>query len=149
MKRIIIVFLMFIIFPPMVAADDVDNVKRSVQSLYDALNHGDADTVAKYFLSEASLFSRTGQCLTPFLTGTHQLKAQFDTGLKYKVKIKNLDAKIYGDSAVATCYTTGFTTYPNGTVLEGTFRVSAMWLKHANQWKIAHGHVSRLQSTIE
>ena len=149
MKRLIIVFFMLSIVPTLAAADDVDNVKRSVQSLYDALNDGDADTVAKYFLSEASQFSRTGQRLTPFFTGTHQLKTQFDTGLKYNVKIRNLDAKVYGDSAVATCYTTGFTAYPDGTVLEGTFRVSAMWIKHANQWKIAHGHISRLQSTKE
>jgi len=140
---------MLIIFPPMVAADDADSLKRSVQAFYDALNNGDADKVVKYFLPEASQFSRTGQRLTPFFTGTNQLKTQFDSGLKYKVKIRNLDAKVYGDSAVATCYTTGFTAYPDGTVLEGTFRVSAMWIRHANQWKIAHGHISRLQSTIE
>lgn len=149
MKQLIIVFLMLILIPPMVAAEDVDNLKRSAQALYDAINNGDADKVVKYFLPEARHFPRTGKRLMPFFKSTQQLKSQFDAGLKYKVKIRNLDAKAYGDSAVTTGYTSGFTTYRDGTVLEGTFRVSAMWTKHANQWKIAHGRISRLQSTTE
>jgi|LGVF01.1.fsa_nt_gb ketosteroid isomerase-like protein len=149
MKRLIIVILMLIIFPPMVAADDADNLKRSVQALHDALNNGDADKVVKYFLPDARQFPRTGKCLMPFFTNTQQLKSLFDAGLKYQVKIRNLDAKAYGDSAVTTCYTSGVTSYPDGTVLEGTFRVSVMWIRHANQWKIAHGHISRLLSTMQ
>jgi len=149
MKQLIIAFLMLILIPTMVAADDVNNLRRSVKALYDALNNGDADKVVKYYLPEASQFPRTGKGLMPFFTSTQQLKSLFDAGLKYQVKIRNLDAKTYGDSAVTTCYSTGFTTYPDGTVLEGAFRVSVMWIKDATQWKITHGHISRLQSTMQ
>ncbi len=117
-------FFMLSIVPSIAVADDVDKIKQSVQSLHDALNKGDADTVAKYFLPEASQFLRTACRLEPIFTDTHQLKTQFDTGLKYKVKIRNLDAKVYGYSAIATCFTTGFTAYPDGTVLEDTLKQS-------------------------
>ncbi len=64
---------MLILIPPMVAADDVDNLKRSAQALYDALNNGDADKVVKYFLPEARHFPRTGNHLMPVFTSVWRI----------------------------------------------------------------------------
>ena len=152
MKRfvcILTVMVVGIFFASPAVGDDVADVKSAVQALYDALSNGDAAGYARLILPGQTQFPRTGGLLnsTPRVSEaeTKKLQGLFDAGLKFDVGLHHLDVKTYGNTAVATYYATGPATYPNGTVLQGTFRASLVWLKQAGQWKIVHQHISRLE----
>ena len=131
-------------------ADDGDDVKSAVQAFYGALNNGDAAVYAKFTIPGHTQFPRTGGLFTSRTNTTEELtkelQGMFDAGLKFDVQVRHLDVKNHGNTAVATYYTTGPVTYPDGTVLKGTFRASLVWLKQAGQWKIIHMHISRLET---
>ena len=55
-----------------------------------------------------------------------------------------MDATVYGDNAVATCYTVGTTTYPHGVIPRGIYRASILAIRQGNQWTFAHLHFSEL-----
>lgn len=151
MKRLTSIFIVFIagmVLATTAIADDVDDVKAAVQTLYETLNNGDADGYAKLLLPGESQFFGSGGLLT---TGAmtvegnrNNLRALFGAGLKVSVRIHHLDAKVYGKTAVATYYRTGRVTFPGGVVVQGTFRGSMTWIKQAGQWKRVHVHLSRL-----
>ena len=151
MKRLIAVLIVFIggmVLTTTAAADDVDDVKAAVQALYETLNKGDADGYAKLVLPGESLFLAAGGLLIRAAMTVedirNNLQALFDSGLKFEVQIHHLDAKVYGNAAVATYYMTGRITYTSGTILQGIFRGSMIWTKQAGQWKRVHTHISRL-----
>ena len=129
-------------------ADDVDDVKAAVQALYETLNKGDADGYAKLVLPGESLFLGGGGLLIRAAMTVedirNNLQALFDSGLKFEGQIHHLDAKVYGNAAVATYYYTGRITYTSETILQGIFRGSMIWTKQAGQWKRVHTHISRL-----
>ena len=131
-------------------ADDEDDVKAAVQALYETLNKGDADGRMKLNLPETSGFARTGGLFNldarTVEDRRNDLQARFDAGLKWEQQVHHLNAKVYGNAAITTYYTAGSTTYPNGDVLQGTFRCTIVWIKQAGQWKVAHTHISRLQT---
>ncbi len=153
MKRLAYTFTLLVvgIFLPVTAkADDADDVKSAVEAFYDALNSGDAAGVSK-FTSPGSTFPRHGRLLRSQGNTTQEsrkarLQASFDAGLNYDLRIHHLDVKVHGETSVATYYTTGPTTYSNGTLLQGTFRASLIWLKQGSQWRIVHIHISRLET---
>jgi len=151
MKRLIAVLIVFIGGMDLMttaAADDVDDVKAAVQALYETLNKGDADGYAKLVLPGESLFLAGGGLLIlgaiTVEDNRNNLQALFDSGLKFEVQIHHLDAKVYGNAAVATYYLTGRITYTSGPILQGSFRGSMIWTKQAGQWKRVHTHISRL-----
>lgn len=131
-----------------VTADDADDVKRLVHDFYQALNDGDGEAAARHYLEGASSFQRTGLLLAPVRSAEY-LNARFAAGLKFQVEVRHPEVKVFGDTAVATLYTTGSTTYPSGASRNGTFRISIVWAKQAASWKIAHLHLSPLQGTME
>lgn len=151
MKRLIAVLIVFIGGMDLMttaAADDVDDVKAAVQALYETLNKGDADGYAKLVLPGESLFLGGGGLLIRAAMTVEDIRnnmqALFDSGFKFEVQIHHLDAKVYGNAAVATYYFTGRITYTSGTILQGIFRGSMIWTKQAGQWKRVHTHISRL-----
>ena len=152
MKRLIYILMVAIgsIFLTTTAtAGDVDDVKAAVQAFYEALNSSTVDDFTKFILPAGSgNFPRTGELLDPGAItvedNRNNLQALFDSGLKFEVQIHHLDAKVYGNAAVATYYLTGRITYTSGTIPQGIFRGSMIWTKQAGQWKRVHTHISRL-----
>ncbi len=126
------------VLAPAVLAQDADDLKAAVLDFYEKLNDEDPSYM-DYFLAGSDQFPRTGSLLAPSPT-------EILPGLDFEVAVVHLEAKVLGDSAVATYYTTGTTTYPDGITLRGIFRASITAVRQGNQWKWAHIHVSPLQS---
>ena len=123
-------------------ADDVGDVKAAVRAVDTAFNSGDADAVAEYMHPEHSRFP-DGELLFEGFNKDH-LKALFAAGLKVDLDTRHLGVKIYGNTAVATGYTVGTVTLPDGTINQGTGRFSEVWIKQENEWKRVHIHSSPL-----
>lgn len=121
-KKLLVSILGCLLLTAQAVADDAGDVESAVRAWYDALGAGDAAGVVKYAMRGSS-FPRHGGLLRSPLANTTQesrtaaLQASFDGGLKYELRIHHLDVQVHGEMAVATYYTTGPTTYPDGTVL--------------------------------
>ncbi len=145
MKALTTLFVVGMFLMPAVLADDVDDVKAAVLEFYEQLNDENADFTG-FYLAGGSAFPRTGALVQPSAFNRSAAQANFNNGLDFDVAVRHLDAKVYGDSAVATYYTAGTTKYADGSTLRGIFRASMTWIKQGGQWRIVHIHVSPLQS---
>jgi len=148
MKALTTLLVVGMFLMPAAMADDVDDVKAAVLDFYEQLNNENPN-FTEYFLPGGSSFPRTGSLLQPSNSDRNATQANFDAGLDFDVAVRHLDAKVYGDTAVATYYTTGPTKYEDGSTLQGIFRASMSWAKQGGQWRIVHIHISPLQSQPE
>ena len=125
-------------------ADDVDDVKAAEDNYYSAMNSGDAHGWAQSRLSEESTrFGPDGELLEVFGSLQEQeqnRKAEFDAGLKYNLRARHQDIRVYGNTAVVTMYGSG--TVGNNTQVNN--RITRVWGKQGSQWKMVHAHLSPL-----
>ena len=63
--------------------------------------------------------------------------------------MRDLRVEVYGSAAVATFYTEGTTSYPDGTVIRDPLRHTVVWVKQGDTWREAHSHVSKLNRVPE
>ena len=123
-------------------ADDVDDVKAAVLAVDAAYNSGDVEAIAQYMHSEHSRFQGGGLLVEGF--DKEGIKANFEAGLKLNIAARHLDVKIYGSTAVATGYTEGTATSPDGTVNQIRSRFTEVWTKQGGKWKRVHIHSSQV-----
>ena len=132
------------------AADQtVAEVTAATQHFYAALNAANPVAADAFLLPGGDSFPRSGAKLDPEAPTVQEslrnLKALFESGLRFHVTIRDLQVKAYGDTAIATFYTEGSTsTGANRGASEGVFRASYVWVKRSDGWKIAHFHLSPL-----
>ena len=123
-------------------------VKAAVTGLFAAFNSNDAEQVAKYLAPQQNAFSRRGGSLEPFVD-IDQLRNDFRAGVKVNLQVRDVEAAVYGDTAVTTCYYTQDVTLPNGSIRkDGTFRLSSVWKNQDGAWKLVHAHESALTGAL-
>ena len=149
MKRIGLVAAgMMLLAPSAVAQTAEEEVEQVVQTWYQSLRDGDAATYASLSVSGdyqyAGNFGRTGGLRSP--PGPPNIQPFLDAGGSFQFNVRNLDVAVYGNAAVATFYTVGPQNFPDGTVLDGTFRVTMVFVRQGRAWKGAHYHVSPLET---
>ncbi len=127
-----------------VMANDVEDVKAAEDNYYAAMNSGDARAWSQSRLSEESTrFGPGGALLEVFGSLEEQeqnRKAEFDAGLKYNLRARHRDIRVYGNTAVVTLYGVG--TVGNNTQVNN--RITRVWGKQGGQWKMVHAHLSPL-----
>lgn len=129
-------------------ADDVDDVKAAEDNYYAAMNSGDARAWAQSRLSEESTrFGPGGELLEVFGSFEEQVqkrKAAINAGLKYNLRARHRDIRVYGNTAVVTLYGAGTVTLAGGNNAQVNNRITRVWGKKDNQWKMVHAHLSPL-----
>ncbi len=130
-------------------ADDVDDVKAAEANYYAAMNSGDARAWAQSRLSESSTrFGPGGELLEVFGSFEEQVenrKAAVDAGLKYNLRARHQDIRVYGNTAVVTMYGAGTVTLPSGDNAQVNNRITRVWGKQGGQWKMVHAHLAPLR----
>jgi ketosteroid isomerase-like protein len=146
--KIATLFVAGVVLMPAALADDAEDVKKAVLATYAALNNGDVEAYVRLVVPEGTLYGGNGSFLQERNNTTEALRANlqgmFDAGLKYDYRIRNLEVKVYGDSAVATGYVVGSRTAPDGVTRQVTLRRSMMWIRQGRAWKVVHVHSSPL-----
>ena len=145
MKPLITTLAIVVMFTTaVVMANDVEDVKAAEDNYYAAMNSGDARAWAQSRLSEESTrFGPGGALLEVFGSLEEQeqnRKAEFDAGLKYNLRARHRDIRVYGNTAVVTLYGVG--TVGNNTQVNN--RITRGWGKQGGQWKMVHAHLSPL-----
>jgi CubicO group peptidase (beta-lactamase class C family) len=119
-------------------------VKAAVMDIISGYNSGNVDQIERRLAPQQNRFQGEGGFLSSFVDAT-ELRGAFQAGFKVKMEVSNLEAAVYGDSAITTFFTTTTITPPNGPVrAEGPWRSSIFWNKQDGAWKLVHSHQSPL-----
>ena len=119
---------------------DIANIEKSIVKYF---NKKDIKSILNLFSQDFVGFSSTKH---QRLTSLSQLKKTFlhylDEGDKVTYKIKSLQVKIYGESALTTFYwTVSIEKKKKVKTIDG--RGSHIYLMRDNVWKIVHEHYSK------
>ena len=119
-------------------------VKAAVMDLIAGFNSGNVDQIERRLAPQQNRFQGEGGFLTSFIDAA-ELRGAFQAGFKLKFEVNNLEAAVYGDSAIATFFMGGTITPPNGAPrTEGPWRSSFVWNRQDGAWKLVHSHQSAL-----
>ena len=119
-------------------------VKAAVMDIIAGFNSSNVDQIEKRLAAQQNRFQGDGGFLTSFIDAT-ELRGAFQAGFKVKMEVNNLEAAVYGDSAITTFLVATTITPPNGPVrTEGPWRSSIFWNKQDGAWKLVHSHQSPL-----
>ena len=111
-------------------------------------NSGNVDQIERRLAPQQNRFQGEGGFLISFIDAV-ELRTAFQAGFKLKFEVHNLEAAVYGDSAIATFFYGGTITPRNGAPrIEGPWRTSYFWNKQDGAWKLVHAHQSPLGRAI-
>ncbi len=123
-------------------------VKAAVMDIVGGFNSGNVDQIQRRLAPQQTRFRGEGGYLTPFIDAA-ELKGVFQAGFKVKMEVTNLEAAVYGDSAITTFFLATTVTPPNGPQRrEGPWRNSYFWNKQDGVWKLVHAHQSPIGGAI-
>ncbi len=123
-------------------------VKAAMMNLIAAFNSGNVEQIEQFLAPQHSSYRGDGGLLMGF-ADMAQLRDAFSSGFKLNVQIRNLEAAVYGNSAVTTSFMTESVTTPGGnTRTEDPMRVSYVWHKQDGMWKLIHTHTSTLKTSV-
>ncbi len=148
MKALTTLLVVGMFLMPAALADDADDVKAAVQELFAAIRAGDADGRVSRRMPEFSIFGRGGGLLETSNSPEERRKAfqaSVAAGFKRNYQPRNVEVKVYGNTAVVTCYLVGTLTAPNGDINRWTDRRTGVWIKQGGKWKEAHMHQSPIR----
>ena len=123
-------------------------VKAAVMDIMAGFNSGNVDQIERRLAPRHNRFQAEGGFLTPYIDAA-ELRGAFQAGLKLKFEVHDLEAAVYGDTAVATFFVSGAATPPGGAPrAEGPWRSSFVWNKKDGVWKLVHSHQSALNRAL-
>jgi ketosteroid isomerase-like protein len=99
-------------------------------------------------MAEYSNFGRGGGLLNTSTSPEERRKdfqASVAAGFKRNYQLRNLEVKVYGNTAVVTGYLVGAMTVPDGDVNRWTDRRTGVWVKQGGTWKEVHMHQSPIR----
>jgi CubicO group peptidase (beta-lactamase class C family) len=119
-------------------------VKAALMDIVAGFNSGNVDQIQQRLAPQQNRFQGEGGFLTRFVD-VPELKGAFQAGFKVNIEVNNLEAAVYGDSAITTFFARTIVTPPNGPQrTEGPWRSSYFWNKQDGAWKLVHAHQSPL-----
>jgi ketosteroid isomerase-like protein len=148
MKRFIsltMIFVCGVILSNVAWAGDVEDIKKATLEHFATLNAGNVAAHIEHHLQGHTTFGGDGGLLwgdDSLEEEKNILQADFDAGLKLNLRVRHLDVKVYGNTAVVTGYAVGTSTAPNGKTEQVMIRRTAVLIKQGNKWKEVHLHSS-------
>src|SRR5687768_9208915 len=123
-------------------------VKAAVMDIIAGFNSGNVDQIERRLALRQNRFQGEGGFLTSFIDAT-ELRSAFQAGFKLNFEVHNLEAAVYGDSAIATFFMGGTITPPNATPrTEGPWRSSFVFNRQDGIWKLVHSHQSAMNRAM-
>jgi ketosteroid isomerase-like protein len=143
----VITATLFLFVATVAHADDVSDVKAAEIAFNAADNAGNIDAMFRLSLPDRTVFGSRGGRLAAGWTeeSKKRRQAEFDAGRKINYRIEDLEVRIFGDVAVTTFYRIGTVKEVNEALRPSQMRISGVWVRQADGWKLAHRHESNLQ----
>ncbi len=126
---------------------DVESLKTTINAHWEAINANDDQTViGHHMLRFTGFLLDEGPLWVLESEEDYAAIEEAFADAQYNWRPRDLTVDLYGDVAVAAFYAEGSTTWPDGRVVEGPRRVTAVWIWEGGEWKEAHHHDSPLVS---
>ena len=141
MKTITTLLVVGMFLTPVAVADDADDVKAAFLDFYASLRSGDVDGYMQHFsASGATAFETEGGLLSASTLEElrRNRQAAANGGNNPNVQLRNLEVRVYGNTAVLT----GYRVSPGN---PGVARYTNVWVKQGGTWKRVHRHASPLK----
>ena len=148
MKKITLITMIFgwvVLLTTVAEAGDVEDIKKATLEHFVTFSAGNVAAHVGHHLQGHTGFGPDGGLLEvneSLEEEKKSLQADFDAGLKFNLHVKHLDVKIYGNTAVTTCYIVGSMTTLNGKTIQVRDRRTAVLIKKGKKWKEVHAHNS-------
>ncbi len=125
-------------------ADDVSDVKAAEIAFNAAENAGNIDAMFRLSLPDRTVFGPGGGRILAGWTeeSKKRRQAEFDAGRKIDYRIEELEVRVFGNTAVSTFYRIGTVKELNEAAKPSHLRISGVWVRQADGWKLAHRHES-------
>ena len=136
----------FVMFAATIArAGDVADVRAAEIAFNAAQNAGNIDAMFGLSLPDRTVFGSGGGRLVAGWTeeSKKRRQAEFDAGRKIDYRIEELEVRVFGNTAVTTFYRIGTVKELNGAAKPSHLRISGVWVRQADGWKLAHRHESK------
>lgn len=117
--------------------------RTAVSETLAALVTNEFTTFVDFFHDDARGFFVDGSTMIEGL-GVMAFRAAYLAGLRTNVVMRNLNVRVYGNTAVSGALLGGSVTLPGGSVTEGSWRYSDTRVLEDGTWKIVQYHLSRL-----
>lgn len=124
------------LLPQFASGQDAESLRARIEAHYTAIHASDTETTRSHHLPEISIFPGDGHLLLE--PGWDETGIRMGAEIPFPdiaVTMKHFSAQLYGDVGIALFYLDG---------LEGTARVSAVWVWRDGEWLEAHHHESWL-----
>ncbi len=125
---------------------DVESLKTTINAHWEALNAGDRQTTVDHHMPRFTGFLFDEGPLWVLESEEDYAAIEEALAAQSDWRARDFTIDLYGDVAVAAFYAEGSTTWPDGRVVEGPRRVTAVWIWDGGEWKEAHHHDSPLVS---
>ncbi len=126
---------------------DVESLKTTINAHWEAINAGDRQTMVDHHMPRFTGFLVDEGSL--WVLESEEDYAAIEEAFRDAQsdwRARDFTIDLYGDVAVAAVYLEGSETWPDGRVVEGPRRVTAVWIWDGGEWKEAHHHDSPLVS---
>ena len=147
MKTLTTLFLVCMFATSATIADDTDDVKAAFLSHFATLRAHDSRSMAQNYMPDYTEFSGGGGLLIRTATPEEMGKARqavFDN-VNITLQPRNVEVKVYGNTAVVTAYLVGSITPPNSETIRVSDRRTGVWVKQGGTWREAHMHQSPIR----
>ena len=126
---------------------DVESLEATINAHWEAINAKDGQTVLGHHMPRFTGFlGDEGPLWVLESEEDRTAIEEYFADAESDWRTRDLTVDLYGDVAVATFYLVGSDTWPDGRVVEGPRRVTAVWIWDGGEWKEAHHHDSPLVS---
>lgn len=119
-----------------------EEVKAAMMDFLAGYTTGNADQIERHLASQQNGFRPDGGLLSQ-IADTADLRGFFRSGSKIKLQAHNLEAAVYGDTALTTFILASEVTMSGRPAFkEGPWRATYVWNKRDGAWKLIHSHLS-------
>ena len=118
-------------------------VRAAVSETLAALVTSDFTTFANFFHDDARGFFVDGSAMMGGVSAL-AFRAAYLAGLRTHLVMRDVNVRVYGNTAVSGALLGGSVTLPGGAVREGTWRYSDTRVLEEGTWKIVQYHISQL-----
>ncbi len=126
---------------------DVESLEATINAHWEAINANDGQTVIGHHMPRFTGFlGDEGPLWVLESEEDRTAIEEYFADAESDWRTRDLTVDLYGDVAVAAFYAEGSVTWPDGRVVEGPRRVTAVWIWDGGEWKEAHHHDSPLVS---
>ncbi|HEX8264096.1 MAG TPA: serine hydrolase [Pyrinomonadaceae bacterium] len=123
-------------------------VKNAVMNLFSGYNSGNVEQIERFLAPQQNNFPIEGSFLTSFVNAA-ELREAIKAGFKLNFQVYNLEAAVFGNTALTTSIIRGTIARPNAPLRNhGPSRMSIVWNKQNGGWKLVHAHESLLTEGI-